>query len=247
MRRGCAATHGPETKDFTRRGFRSWRHRGSRPVRQARHVWGHDDRRVLKQAQQPGLGRELLFDSATDGVVTLIFAPVRREPPLTLALRLEGQTSIRNRQRHMADTRVQLEVEDWVRQHWMPREYGQIFRRERLRLTSGGVFDFDAVAADNTIVATVSTSGGATATGKYPTGKIMKLRSDMLFLLLTDTKRRIMVLTERDMHQLCLKESEAGRVPLSIEFTLATIPAELAARLRHAQGVASREVRPNSR
>ena len=46
----------------------------------------------------------------------------------------------------MADTRVQLEVEDWVRRNWMPEQYGIRFSRERLRLRSGGVFDFDAVS-----------------------------------------------------------------------------------------------------
>ena len=44
----------------------------------------------------------------------------------------------------MADTRTQAQVEDWVRKDWMPRKFGQQFRRERLRLACGGVFDFDA-------------------------------------------------------------------------------------------------------
>jgi hypothetical protein len=144
----------------------------------------------------------------------------------------------------MADTRVQLEVEDWVRQNWMPKQFGQDFRRERLRLTSGGVFDFDAVSADNSAVATISTSVGVTSGGKHPTGKVMKLRSDMLFLLLTEAKRRVIVLTAPDMYQLCLREKEGGRVPSSIEFALAPIPAQLQERLRHAQSAASREVRP---
>lgn len=144
----------------------------------------------------------------------------------------------------MADTRVQLEVEDWVRQNWMPKQFGQQFRRERIRLTSGGFFDFDAVSADNLIVATISTSAGATSGGKHPTGKLMKLRSDMLFLSLAEAQRRIIVLTDPDMHQLCLKEKEGGRIPPSIEFQLAPIPRELHERLRHAQSAASREVRP---
>ena len=56
----------------------------------------------------------------------------------------------------MADTRVQLEVEDWVRKQWMPSEFGQRFSRERVRLDSGGMFDFDAVSADESTVATNS-------------------------------------------------------------------------------------------
>jgi hypothetical protein len=40
----------------------------------------------------------------------------------------------------MADTRVQLEVEDWVREHWMQQQFGQNFYRNRLKLSSGGFY-----------------------------------------------------------------------------------------------------------
>lgn len=59
----------------------------------------------------------------------------------------------------MADTRVQLEVEDWVRREWMPGKFGQSFYRERVGLSSGGVCDFDAVSSDKNVVAAISTSG----------------------------------------------------------------------------------------
>lgn len=44
----------------------------------------------------------------------------------------------------MAGTRVQLDVEDWVRRNWMASHFEMKFSRERLPLRSGGVFDFDA-------------------------------------------------------------------------------------------------------
>ena len=72
----------------------------------------------------------------------------------------------------MADTRVQAEVEDWVRKHWMPRTFGVLFYRERVELTSGGVFDFDAVSSDRSIVASISTSGATTSSGKRAVGKL---------------------------------------------------------------------------
>ena len=84
----------------------------------------------------------------------------------------------------MADTRVQLEVEDWVREKWMPGKFGCDFHRRRLALTSGGVFDFDAVSPDRRITACISTSGGKTASGQHAVGRLLKLRSDILFLLL---------------------------------------------------------------
>jgi hypothetical protein len=104
----------------------------------------------------------------------------------------------------MADTRVQLEVEDWVRTNWMKETYGQKFGRERVKLRSGGKFDFDAVSSDDEIVATISTSASITSGGKHGVGKMMKIRSDMLFLTMADAKRRLVVLTEKDMFDKCL-------------------------------------------
>ena len=144
----------------------------------------------------------------------------------------------------MADTRVQLEVEDWIRREWLPTKFNQQFRRERLRLSAGGVFDFDAVSSDNTIVANISTSSGITSGGKNPSGKIQKLRADMLFLLMVKAEKRLIVLTEKGMYDLCLKEKSNGRVPLEIEFVLVEIPEMLAASLHNAKSIASKEVSP---
>jgi hypothetical protein len=144
----------------------------------------------------------------------------------------------------MADTRCQLECEDWVRLTFLSAKFGQPFHRERLRLSSGGVFDFDAVSTDQQIAATISTSGAATASGKHAVGKVMKLRSDMLFLLLAAPPKSLMVLTEEDMYRLCLKERQGGRVPTEIDFLYAELPAELAQRLRDARRASSAEVSP---
>jgi hypothetical protein len=142
---------------------------------------------------------------------------------------------------------MQVEVEDWVRREWLPVKFGQKFYRERLRLSCGGIFDFDAVSEDRKIVAAISTSGAKTATGKNASGKLFKIRSDMFFLLLVpDVNQRIVVLTETDMVDLCKKESAGGRVPKSIEFVHAMIPEDVAAKLRHARGTASSEVSPKS-
>ena len=143
----------------------------------------------------------------------------------------------------MADTRTQTEVEDWVRKHWMPGAFGQQFRRERVRLSSGGVFDFDAVPADDQLVGSISTSGAKTSGGKLAVGKLMKLRADMLFLVMAQAQRRLIVLTEADMHELCTKEQAGGRVPVGIEFHLAELPPELAHKLRQARAKAPREGR----
>jgi len=146
----------------------------------------------------------------------------------------------------MADTRCQIECEDWVRLTWLPAKYGQPFHRERLRLSSGGLFDFDAVSADKLIAATISTSAARTASGKNGVGKMHKLRSDMLFLLLAGRPRSLMVLTEESMYRQLLKEKEGGRVPNKIEFVYAELPNELAQRLEAARRSSSLEVSPRA-
>ena len=141
----------------------------------------------------------------------------------------------------MEDTRVQLEVEDWVRQQWMPQYFGMNFYRERLKIRSGGVFDFDAVSGDKSIVATISTSGAKTSGGKHAVGKILKIRSDMVFLTMVEAKHRLVVLTELDMYEQCLREAAGGRVPPEIEFAFAAVHEELNARLVAARQKASVE------
>jgi hypothetical protein len=131
----------------------------------------------------------------------------------------------------MADTTCQIECEDWVRRSWMQEQFGEPFFRERVKLTSGGVFDFDAVNQDRTVVTTISTSSARTSGGNWATGAVMKLRSDMLFLLLAAPRRALLILTERNMYDLCIKEKSIGRAPQQIEFFHAPLPNELAAKL----------------
>jgi hypothetical protein len=144
----------------------------------------------------------------------------------------------------MADTRIQLEAEDWVRREWLPKQFNQPFRRERLRLKPGGVFDFDAVSYDDTIVANISTSSGITAGGKNPAAKIQKIRADMLFLLMVRAEKRLVILTEKDMYELCRKEKTNGRVPEEIEFLHAELPVALVMALKEAKKKAADEVSP---
>jgi hypothetical protein len=40
----------------------------------------------------------------------------------------------------------------------------------------------------------------------------------MLFLTMVEAKRRVVLLTEKDMFEQCLKEKAGGRVPPEIEF-----------------------------
>lgn len=144
----------------------------------------------------------------------------------------------------MADSRIQLEIENWIRMKCLPQQFGQPFTPHRLKLISGGYFNFDAVSADGSIVANISTSSSKTAGGNQAAAKIQKLRADMLFLTLIPAKTHLIVLSEEDMFALCLKEKKSGRVPEEIEFILAVIPDDLKNLLAEAKRIAAREVTP---
>jgi hypothetical protein len=146
----------------------------------------------------------------------------------------------------MADTRVQLEAEDWVRREFLPKALGGTFHRERVKLEPGGVFDCDAVSPDHTTAVVISTSTCRTSTGKHAVGKTMKIRADILFLLMALSRRKAMVLTDKGMHDWCVKEQGGGRLPRHIEFLHAELPGELAVKLAASQKVASDEVRPRA-
>lgn len=144
----------------------------------------------------------------------------------------------------MANTNVQIEIEDWLRSNWLPRVYGQRFRRERLRLNAGGVFDFDAVSDDDKIIVNISTSSALTAKGKLGVGKMHKIHSDIMFLMMVNCDKKIILLNEKDMYDQCVKEKEAGRLPNEIYFELAELPDDLRTKLNAARLEASKEVTP---
>lgn len=147
----------------------------------------------------------------------------------------------------MANSRYQLEVEQYLRVQYLPKKFGQDFHPARLMLSTGGTFDFDAVRVDGNVVVNISTSTGRTASGNFASGKVQKIRADMLFLLMAQARQRIILLTEEDMYQIFLSEKEKGRVPQKIEFLRAEIPAEIADPLKVARKLASDEVSPVQR
>ncbi len=144
----------------------------------------------------------------------------------------------------MANTETQRTAEQWIRDTWLPGVFRQTFRKQRVRLTSGGEFEFDAVSSDRRVIVTVSTSRHRTSSGHRGAGKLNKIRSDILFLTLAKARRRIVVLTESDMFRTCQSQKTAGRLPRSVEFLLAKIPTRLASKLRRARRRSAREVSP---
>jgi hypothetical protein len=144
----------------------------------------------------------------------------------------------------MANSTAQLAAESWVRDVWLPKKYGQPFWEKRLRLIEGDKFEFDAVSDDNSIIVNISTSSAITAGQKYPAGKVQKLRADILFMMMATGKRKLLVLTEQDMFELCQKEKRNGRIPAEIDFVYAELPTAITTLLIKAKTMASKEVSP---
>ena len=144
----------------------------------------------------------------------------------------------------MADSKSHRSAEVWVRENWLPITFAQAFTKRRLDLISGGQFEFDGVSADRTVAVCVSTNGGVRATGGKASTKLHKIRSDALFLLLATVERRVIVLTDRAMFDLCLVEVKNGRFPLNVELLLADLPPEINADLAASRALAAAEVMP---
>ena len=66
----------------------------------------------------------------------------------------------------VADSRVQIEVEGWVRRVWMECRFGVMFEKGCLRLAPGGEFEFGAASPGGKVVAVISTSTALTTGGK---------------------------------------------------------------------------------
>jgi hypothetical protein len=147
----------------------------------------------------------------------------------------------------MADTTIQREIENWIRHYWLPSIFKGVFIKKKIRLSSGGVFEFDAVSDDETIAVNISTSSAVTSGGKRGSGKLQKIRADIYFLLLLpdSVKRRLLLFTEPDMVELCQKEQKNGRIPQNIEIIVVELPENLKAKLIDAKKNASSEVSPN--
>jgi hypothetical protein len=146
----------------------------------------------------------------------------------------------------MADTSTQREIENWICKSWLSAKFHEEFEKKKIKLSSGGTFEFDAVNKDGSIVVNISTSGALTSSGNRGSGKIQKIRADTYFLLLLPetVKRKLLVFTESDMVESCEKEKTNGRMPENIEIFLVVLPGNIRAKLDTSKNSASKEVTP---
>lgn len=135
----------------------------------------------------------------------------------------------------MTKRNYRLEAEDYVRKEALAKIYDQKFVRERLKLSTGGYYDFDAVSADERTVCCISTSVGETDGGNAASSKLYKMKAEILsMVMLPGEKRKVMAFTDKKMAALLEKEKEQGRIPSDVEIALVPLPEDILSGLKEA-------------
>lgn len=126
----------------------------------------------------------------------------------------------------MANTSyLRYTVEPWVREQ-LAEKYGQPFSSQDLTLSPGGRHEFDAVSADQQIVASIKTNSGLTSGGNHPTGKVSTCLNEVYFLTLVAASTRILILTNPEFHEIFTRTT-AGQIAPGIEVLLLPLHAEM--------------------
>lgn len=143
----------------------------------------------------------------------------------------------------MAEAKAQAEAENWIREEYLPKKYGQPFREKSLELQSRALARFDAVSEDGEIVAAISTCSGFSSNGRKNEDELNQTRSAALRFLMLDyiPKERLMIFTEQSMIDLVKDEKKRDRFPKALKIIKVKLPPELAARINDAQGASSEE------
>lgn len=137
----------------------------------------------------------------------------------------------------MGNSDAPTRAEQWIREVFLPKKFGQSFLQKSLTLQSKTLHEFDAVSDDNEIVAAICFSAGTTTTGKVAPDALKRVRSDALwFLMLESTPaHRLMIFTDSSMVDLIKQEKKRDRFPRALEILRVKLPRALAAKLEESQ------------
>jgi hypothetical protein len=149
----------------------------------------------------------------------------------------------------MANTNAQMEAEKWIRKEYLPKLYGQEFTKRNMILKTRGEFAFEAVSENGNIMAAISTSKAEASRGRTPTGKLNKIRADVLYFYLLPKmpEKALLVCTEQSMVDLINSEINNGRFPTEFEIIKVELPHELAEKVAESRREAAREAAPRKK
>lgn len=138
---------------------------------------------------------------------------------------------------------LRRDVEDYVRRK-LSQEFGVSFEPRIVKLPTGGTHEFDAVSENQRIIAAIKASGGRTATGHVPAGKIKSAEAELCYLSLVQAEKKLLVFTSREFYEIMDKRLK-GRLAPGIELKLIRLSPELEQLVASIQTKASKEVSPS--
>ncbi len=141
----------------------------------------------------------------------------------------------------MANTNYyKTHVEPFVRLE-LERIHGVAFESKVLALTTGGAHEFDAVAIDGSIVASIKSLSGLTGGKKRPAAKYATCLAELYYLTLVEAPRRILVLTTPEWHTMFMRFIEGRRAP-GLEIELVRLSSGLQDEVDRIRNIATTEV-----
>ena len=123
------------------------------------------------------------------------------------------------------------QIEPFIRKELGKSYPGHTFTEKALPLRKKkdgnyGVYNFDAVSEDNSIVASIKSHSWLTSGGNVPSGKIGMIYQSLYFLSLVDAKTKLLILTDREAYKGFLTVSD-GKVAEDIEIKFYPLPPKL--------------------
>jgi len=150
----------------------------------------------------------------------------------------------------MADTSsFKKIIEPWFRnEHLRTMHPNAEVRQDKLSLTWGGQFEYDAVVYENGEIKEIyllSCSEYKTKKGNGGAGKFHKIKADVLMMLGTNAPKKIMAFLGESMYQQFKKQQQMGRLPQDIHCVLISPPTEINNLILNIRNEASNEVTPS--
>ena len=123
-------------------------------------------------------------------------------------------------------TGAREEVERWIREVYLPKEYGQSFTSRNLPLQSRGEAKFHAVSDDGEIVAMICATRAYVSSGKVDKDALLKVQSDALKILWLDAipAKRMILCTDPDMVRVIKEEKRKSHFPKEIQVVRVKLP-----------------------
>lgn len=152
------------------------------------------------------------------------------------------ETALRS-DHHMANTSYLTTVVEEAVRAALAERHGVAFAKRRMPLLPGGLHEFDAVAENGSIIASIKAASGRTAGGKVPSGKIKDSIAELYYLSLVQAPRRLLVFTSAEFHEI-LTRTLRDKIAPGIEVVHIPLPPDVEAEMVRVQQVASVEVTP---